>query len=282
MRSVFLVLASLAACDKPKLELAFEPTCDGPPDRFVETTRERVNEKGADTAVFVRGRRVIVSMPRDTPRDIAAELKALVVRFAVLDVKIIDEDARDLADRVSTYPDANDITTKRDVWRTQLGEQTDTYVVAPSESALRTLFDKHPELAPPVGRVVAFGRTGDDRGWRTYVLVAHAELAPATIERVIPSYDAETDHPTITLDLTPDGARQMIDLTSRTVGKRIAFVLDGKVKGTVAITSAVPDGHMFTFHVDGPDATARERLRDELVAVLRVGSLPCPLRAVDH
>jgi preprotein translocase subunit SecD len=200
------LLLAVAACSKPKLELAFEPTCDADSERFVESIRERVTEKGADTDVIVRGRRLIVTMPKDTPHDVAAELSALVERYARLEIKVVEGSG----------------------------------------------------LGPKV------------------------ELDGTAIEDAYGSYDANTDTPTVVIVMTPAGSRQMIDLTSRTVGKRLAVLLEGNIKSLLAVTSAPPDGNRFIFHIEGPDQLTRERQRDDLVAVLRVGSLPCPLRALDR
>ena len=76
---------------------------------LVESTRERVTEKGAGTDVFVRGRRVIVTMPRDTPRDVVADLSAVVVRYAKLEIKIVDDHSHymtELYQHVSRDPQA--------------------------------------------------------------------------------------------------------------------------------------------------------------------------------
>ncbi len=273
-----LVAVAVAACSKPKLELAYEPTCEADPERFLESTRERVTEKGADVDVFVRGRRVIVAMPKDTPRDIVADLSALVVRYARLEVKIVDARSHymsELYQHVQRDPQAT-IAAARD--------GVDDYVHAADpkqiDAYLAQLAARDPFFVLPADRQLAYGRL--DREWRTYYLLPKVELDGTAIDGAFGSYDASTDDPIVVIEMTPAGARQMIDLTSRTVGGRLAVLLDGKVKTQLPIISAPPDGDRFRFRIDGPDLATRERLRDELVAVLRVGSVPCPLRAFDR
>jgi len=112
--------------------------------------------------------------------------------------------------------------------------------------------------------------------WRSYYLARAVELTGAAISQAQPSNDPNTGHPTVQLEFNRFGGRVFGDLTSRIVGKKLATILDGKVRSAPVIQGAIRGGRA-SITLGGGDVLRQEHDREELVNVLRTGSLPAPL-----
>ena len=113
--------------------------------------------------------------------------------------------------------------------------------------------------------------------WRTYYLDRAVRLTGSAIANAQPSNDPNTGRPIVLLDFNRFGGRLFGDLTSQIVGKKLAAVLDGKVRSAPTINGAIRGGRA-SITLGGGDVLRQERDREELVNVLRTGSLPAPLR----
>ncbi len=113
--------------------------------------------------------------------------------------------------------------------------------------------------------------------WRTYYLDRAVRLTGSAISNAQPSNDPNTGRPLVLLDFNRFGGRVFGDLTSQIVGKKLAAVLDGKVRSAPTINGAIRGGRA-SITLGGGDVLRQERDREELVNVLRTGSLPAPLR----
>ena len=67
------------------------------------------------------------------------------------------------------------------------------------------------------------------------------------------------------------------DLTGEIVGKKLATILDDKVKSAPIINGAIRGGRA-SITMGGSDPVRQEQERNELVNVLKTGSLPAPLK----
>jgi preprotein translocase subunit SecD len=112
--------------------------------------------------------------------------------------------------------------------------------------------------------------------WRTYYLENAVRLTGSAISNAQPSNDPNTGRPVVLLDFNRFGSRLFGDLTSQIVGKKLATILDGKVRSAPTINSAIRGGRA-SITLGGGDVQRQEREREELVNVLRTGSLPAPL-----
>ncbi|HWU89470.1 MAG TPA: protein translocase subunit SecD [Kofleriaceae bacterium] len=113
--------------------------------------------------------------------------------------------------------------------------------------------------------------------WRTYYLDRAIKLTGTSISNAQGSYDPNTNRPVVLLDFNRYGSRVFGDLTAQIVGKKLATILDETVKSAPTINGAIRGGRaMIT--MGGGDPHRQEIERDELVNVLRTGSLPAPLR----
>ncbi|MEW6007865.1 MAG: protein translocase subunit SecD [bacterium] len=80
----------------------------------------------------------------------------------------------------------------------------------------------------------------------------------------------------ISFSLDPIGARSFAKVTGENIEKRLAIVLDGKVKSAPVIRSRIPDGRgQITGNFTMDDAR-------DLAVVLRAGTLPAPVNIVEN
>lgn len=112
--------------------------------------------------------------------------------------------------------------------------------------------------------------------WRTYYLERAVRLTGSGISSAQPSNDPNTGRPVVLLDFNRFGGRVFGDLTSEIVGKKLATILDDKVRSAPIINSAIRGGRA-SITLGGGDVLRQEREREQLVNVLRTGSLPAPL-----
>jgi len=127
------------------------------------------------------------------------------------------------------------------------------------------------ELVEPSGDVK------DKRAyWRTYFLDRAVRLTGSGISNAMGSYDPNTNRPIVLLDFNRFGSRVFGDLTAQIVGQKLATILDDKVKSAPIINGAIRGGRA-SITMGGSDPGRQEAERDELVNVLKTGSLPAPL-----
>ncbi|NJM91061.1 MAG: hypothetical protein HC863_02010 [Myxococcales bacterium] len=67
------------------------------------------------------------------------------------------------------------------------------------------------------------------------------------------------------------------DLTAQVVGKKVATILDDRVKSAPIINGAIRGGRA-SITMGGSDPQRQERDANDLVGVLKTGSLPAPLK----
>ena len=114
--------------------------------------------------------------------------------------------------------------------------------------------------------------------WRSYLLERTPRLTGKAISNASGSYDPNTNRPIVLLDFNREGTRVFAELTSQIVGKKLAIVLDGRINSAPIINGAIRGGRASIMMGGNTDAARQERERDELVTVLKTGSLPAPLR----
>jgi len=146
------------------------------------------------------------------------------------------------------------------------------------------LVQEDPTFKVPDDRQVGFelldpqpGAKDTRKFWRTYYLERTVKLTGSGISNAMGSYDPNTNRPIVLLDFNRYGGRIFGDVTSQIVGMKFATILDDKVKSAPIINGAIRGGRA-SITMGGGNPTVQERERDELVAVLKTGSLPAPLR----
>ncbi len=121
--------------------------------------------------------------------------------------------------------------------------------------------------------------SGDDLRpfWRSYYLWRAVRLTGTAIVNAQGSFEPTTGRAVVLLDFNRFGGRVFGDLTSEIVGQKLAAILDDKVKSAPTINGAIKGGRA-SITMGGADADRQLRDRDDLVNVLKTGSLPAPLR----
>jgi len=120
---------------------------------------------------------------------------------------------------------------------------------------------------------------GDDLRpyWRSYYLWRAVRLTGTAITNAQGSFEPNTGRAIVLLDFNRFGGRVFGDLTAEIVGQKLATILDGKVKSAPIINGAIRGGRA-SITMGGADPDRQLKERDELVNVLKTGSLPAPLR----
>jgi len=152
------------------------------------------------------------------------------------------------------------------------------------ERYLKALIAKDPSFKVPDDHQIGFElnepspEAKDKRPyWRTYYLDRAVRLTGSGISSAMGSFDPNTNRPIVLLDFNRYGSRVFGDLTAQIVGKKLATILDDKVKSAPIINGAIRGGRA-SITMGGNDARRQEAERNELVNVLKTGSLPAPLR----
>ena len=157
------------------------------------------------------------------------------------------------------------------------------YLFGDKKLNIKGLVDTDPTFKVPDDKQIGFEfneptpEAKDKRNyWRTYYLDRAVRLTGSGISNAMGSYDPNTNRPIVLLDFNRYGSRVFGDLTAQIVGKKLATILDDKVKSAPIINGAIRGGRA-SITMGGSNASRMEKERNELVNVLKTGSLPAPL-----
>ncbi|MBU1887715.1 MAG: protein translocase subunit SecD [Candidatus Omnitrophica bacterium] len=109
-------------------------------------------------------------------------------------------------------------------------------------------------------------------GKETLLLKAQSELTGDTLVAAEVKFDqSRFNEPYISIEFNSKGAAIFADVTGKSVGKRLAIVLDGKVHSAPRINEKIPSGRA--------SITGRFSVEEagDLAIVLRAGALPAPI-----
>ena len=116
-----------------------------------------------------------------------------------------------------------------------------------------------------------------EKSWRTYYLFRTAELTGTSIQEADVTWNPTTNRPEVLVTFNRHGARRFGDLTTKNVGKKMAIILDDKINSAPTIQSAITGGRS-TITMGVADPRVAQVEAQDLVNVLRTGSLPAPLK----
>ena len=157
------------------------------------------------------------------------------------------------------------------------------YLFGDKKAGVAGIIESQPELKVPDDHQFGFEPIYPDQGatdtrvrWRSYYLDRAVKLTGSAISNATPSSDPNTGRPVVLLDFNRFGGRVFGDVTSQIVGKKLATILDDKVRSAPVINTAIRGGRA-SITLGGGDVLRQEHEREELVNVLRTGSLPAPL-----
>lgn len=132
----------------------------------------------------------------------------------------------------------------------------------PAENVVR--FGKEDNLAPDMMRTYTLKRkielTGDD-------------LADARVSQT----SNEDPRPGVSLTFSPAGAKIFADLTEKSIGKRLAIVLEDIVDSAPVINQKIPGGNAFISMGGARNYAEMAHDANQLAVVLKAGALPAPV-----
>ncbi len=155
------------------------------------------------------------------------------------------------------------------------------------ETYLKDLAAKKPEYAVPEGFEIGFEppRAGatDQAGqtWRTYYIEREVQLGGSAISKAQVIWNPTTNKPEVLVNFNRWGGKRFGDMTAAHVGEKMAIILDNQINSAPIIQTAIRGGaSTITMGAANPQV-AQEEAQD-LVNVLRTGSLPAPLVEESH
>ncbi len=116
-----------------------------------------------------------------------------------------------------------------------------------------------------------------DPFWRTYYLFRTAELEGDSVADAYKFWDPTTNRPAVLIIFDRNGGRRFGEMTSKNVGKKMAIILDNRVNSAPVIQDAITGGRS-TITMGGRSNAEIDREADDLVSVLKTGSLQAPLQ----
>ncbi len=156
------------------------------------------------------------------------------------------------------------------------------YMVATEDVELMQMFLEMPEVRAVMPRDLSlqWGWVPVASGARTfqqlYVLEDEAFLTGDMLEDASAMRDQQFNQATVQFELSRVGGRRFSDLTGRSIGERIAIVLDREVVSAPVVQARI--GARGQIELGG---SSMEEAND-LALVLRAGALPAPLRIIEE
>ena len=254
----------------------------------IETIRGRVDKLGvAEPTIIKKGTDIIVELPGLKPADFE-RIKSIIGRTAQLEFKIVD-DGSDYMKKIAPEAKKAGLEVLPDEWTEKDSGKAheDLYLRSKSRDALMKFFaGLPPDLAVPADREIGYeemqGRGADgeltpDRYWRTYYLHRRAGLTGEYLQNADQTWDQQTGRPEVSYELDRQGAPLNERLTSENIGRKMAIILDDKINSAPVIESRIGARGRITLGGFGDPFKMQQDAKD-LVAVLRSGALPAPLR----
>ena len=263
----------------------------------IETIRNRVDRLGvAEPTIIKKGTDIIVELPGLKPADFE-RIKNIIGRTAQLEFKIVDDGPTDYMKKVAgTFPKRDekvplqptDIDVRTEAWQEDETnkQHEDVYLVSKSRDALQRFFaGLKGDLAVPSDHEIGYeemqgrGDSGEqtpDKYWRTYYLHKRAALTGEYLTNADQTWDQNTGRPEVSYQFDHQGAAISERLTGDNIGRKMAIILDDRIKTAPVIKSRIGERGRITLGNYGDPFQVQEEAK-EIVAVLRSGALPAPL-----
>jgi preprotein translocase subunit SecD len=262
----------------------------------VETIRNRVDKLAVSEPTIIRkGSDIIVELPGLKPEDFE-RVKKQIGRTAQLEFKMAD-DGSEYMKKISGIAVAKKaefpgIEVKRDSWQEKDSGalHEDVYLRDKDKGELEKFFASlKGDDAVPGDHEIGYeqsdrGSDDDDSAsakqkyWRTYYLHRRAELTGEYIQDAEVSWDQQTGRPEVSLTFDNQGANLFEKATAANIGRKMAIILDEKINSAPVIESRIGGGHARITMGGFSDPFQLQNEAKDLVAVLRTGALPAPLK----
>ncbi len=201
-------------------------------------------------------------------------IKSIISRTAQLQFKIVDDESDSRS--IFTAPPEG----------IYLDADSQTFAEAFGEDARDRLRAYIPTLPVPDDHEIAIGRQDPDperggEGWRTYYMYRVADVTGEDLDDASVGFDSQSGSPEVDFMMNTRGASRMGDLTGRSIGKRMAIVLDDRVESAPVIQGQISARGRITLGAYLDRNQLLQEARD-LVVVLQAGALPAPLRPANE
>jgi len=254
----------------------------------IETIRGRVDKLGvSEPTIIKKGTDIIVELPGLKTQDFD-RIKSIIGRTAQLQFKIVDDDADEYMKKVAAAI-PKDSPIKYDVsrWSEKEGGGNHDLIVlrAPKREDLEkftaTLTG---DLALPTEREWGFeerakneeGEAAPEKIWESYLLKKRTLVTGEYLANADQGFD-NMNRPVVEFQMDRKGSELMGRLTGENVGRRMAVVLDEKINSAPQINSQITERGQIEMGGMLDPMALRQEVKD-LVAVLRSGALPAPLK----
>jgi preprotein translocase subunit SecD len=142
---------------------------------------------------------------------------------------------------------------------------------------------ENPDLTIPEGYELGYEFVRADSSaedakdvWRSYFLEREVQLGGTAIQKASVIWNPTTNKPEVLVNFNRWGGKRFGDMTAAHVGHKMAIILDNKITSAPIIQGAIRGGaSTITMGSASPQIAQREA--EDLVDVLRTGSLPAPL-----
>lgn len=153
------------------------------------------------------------------------------------------------------------------------------------EEYLTGLGEANPELALDDDHQYGFeleqppaeGGKKPDPIWRSYYLKRAVELGGTAVTSARVVFNPTTNRPEVLVNFNRWGGRRFAEMTGQMIGRKMAIILDDKIASAPVIQARI-DGGASQITMGGGNSQEAQLEAQDLVNVLRTGSLPAPLR----
>jgi preprotein translocase subunit SecD len=262
----------------------------------VETIRNRVDKLAVSEPTIIRKKtNIIVELPGLKPEDFE-RVKKQIGRTAQLEFKMVD-DGSEYMKKLTSYATMQKaqfpgIEVSSDSWQEKDSGivHSDVFLRDKDKGELEHFLAALPaEYQVPSDHEIGFEQrdsgsgdednpTPQDKSWRTYYLHKRAELTGEYIADAEASWDQQTGRPEVQLTFDHEGAVLFEKASGSNIGRKMAIILDEKINSAPVIEGRIGGGHArITMGGFGDPFKLQQETKD-LVAVLRTGALPAPLK----
>lgn len=255
----------------------------------IETIRGRVDKFGvAEPTIIKKGTDIIVELPGLKAADFE-RIKSIIGRTAQLEFKIVDDGSEYMRKVAAAVPKDSGIDVVPESWTEKdSGKQhEDVYLRSKSRDVLQKFFASQTgELAVPNDHEIGYeetqgrsdtGEATPDKYWRTYYLHRRAALTGEYLANADQTWDQQTGRPEVAFEFDRQGAAISERMTGDNIGRKMAILLDDKITSAPVIEGRIGARGRITLGGFGDPFALQQEAKD-LVAVLRSGALPAPLR----
>ena len=260
----------------------------------VETIRNRVDKLAVSEPTIIRkGTDIIVELPGLRPDDFE-RVKNLIGRTAQLEFKMEDDGSEYMrkltaiaAGKKAEFPG---LEVGHDGWNEKDSgvNHSDVYLRSKDKGEIERFLASLPkDDQVPSDHEIGYeqvqskdeeGTATQDRMWRTYYLHRRAELTGEYITDADVSQDPQTMRPEVSITFDHEGAALFEKASGSNIGRKMAIILDEKINSAPVIETKIGGGRARITMGGFQDGFQLRQEAADLVAVLRTGALPAPLK----